>query len=67
VSIDEFLVQVEWRSGRRAYLIERIEPAYALAMRHPVRVEVQDVDRVPRSSSGKFRLVESSVGGAARG
>lgn len=63
--VDDFLIQVEWKAGRRDDLVERIAPAYAKTMGHPVRVETQDVDRVPRAPSGKFRLVESSIGRAS--
>jgi len=60
-AVDDFLVQVEWRDGRRDDLVERIAPAYAHTMGHAVNVDVQDVHRVPRAPSGKFRLVESSI------
>jgi phenylacetate-CoA ligase len=59
---DGFLVQVEWKAGRRDDLVEKIAPTYAITMGYPVRVEVEDVDRLPRGPSGKFRLVESSIG-----
>lgn len=66
-AVDDFLIRVEWKAGRRNDLIERIAPAYTHTMGYPVRVEVQDVDQVPRAPSGKFRLVESSIGRASSG
>ena len=61
-TVEDFLIQVEWRSGRRDDLVERIAPVYAMTMGHRVQIEVEDVDRLPRSPSGKLRLVESWVG-----
>ena len=60
-SIDDFLVQVRWMDGRREDLVERIRPFYEAVLEASVNVEVQDVDVMPRSRSGKFRVVESYV------
>ena len=60
-AVDDFLVQVRWRDGRREDLVERIQPFYEQTLGAPVTVEVQDVDVMPRSRSGKVRVVESHV------
>jgi len=59
--VDDFLVQVRWRDGRRDDLVGRIEALYSSMMGYPVGVHVADVEEIPRSGSWKFRLVESRV------
>jgi hypothetical protein len=63
-AVDDFLVQVQWREERREELVERIALYYATILGARVNVEVEDVEKMPRSCSGKFRVVESWVSGS---
>jgi phenylacetate-CoA ligase len=58
---DDFLVEVEWRAGRREDLVARFGPALEWVLGSPVRLECRDVDEIRVGPSEKFRQVVSLV------
>jgi phenylacetate-CoA ligase len=57
----DFLVEIEWTTGRREELVERLAPAISWTVGSPVRVECRDVAEFPLRPSEKFRQVVSLV------
>ena len=59
--VDDFLVEVEWKTGRMEPLIALIQPAFSTILRTRVSVEVRDVDHFTSREQHKFKVVESQV------
>ena len=60
-AVDDFLIEVEWRSDRREDLVARMAPAIEWVLGSPVRVECRDVTEIRVGPSEKFRQVVSLV------
>jgi len=60
-AVDDFLVEVVWKSGRREDMVGRLAPALSWVLQWPVRVECRDVPELPGGDSRKFRQVVSLV------
>ena len=60
-AVDDFLVEVVWKSGRREDMVGRLAPALSWVLQWPVRVECRDVPELPGGGSRKFRQVVSLV------